>query len=109
MTIDYSCIGARIKKIRKQKHISQERLAEKMSVTVGYVSQLERGITKINLETLAAIASILECEICFFIEGTAVDNKQYYCNELTEQIEKMNPEQRRLLSAIAGDILAADI
>ena len=43
--------------------MTQERLAEALSVSVGYISQIERGVTKINLDTLAAVAAHLNCEL----------------------------------------------
>ena len=59
MHIDYKLIGERIKKIRKACGLTQEILAEKLNVSIGYISQVERGITKISLDLLAAISSIL--------------------------------------------------
>ena len=38
MNIDYSAIGRRIKDRRKAQGMTQERLAEAMGVSVGYVS-----------------------------------------------------------------------
>ena len=48
MSIDYKLIGSRIKSERIRQKITQEKLAESLDVSVGYVSQLERGITKIR-------------------------------------------------------------
>ena len=44
MSIDYKIIGKRIKERRKICQITQETLAEKLGVSVGYISQIERGI-----------------------------------------------------------------
>ncbi|MBQ3826264.1 MAG: helix-turn-helix transcriptional regulator [Spirochaetaceae bacterium] len=51
MSIDYRLIGQKIQTKRKTLHKTQENMAESISVTVGYISQIERGITKVNLET----------------------------------------------------------
>ena len=56
MNVDYFAIGQRIKQVRRDRGMTQERLAEALSVSVGYISQIERGVTKISLETLAAVA-----------------------------------------------------
>ena len=48
MNIDYKLIGERIKRMRKSNGITQEILAERLNVSIGYVSQVERGITKIS-------------------------------------------------------------
>ena len=59
MAIDYVSLGKRIQARRKICNFTQENLAEKISVTVGYISQIERGITKVNLDTLSKIAESL--------------------------------------------------
>ena len=61
MNVDYGAIGRRIKQVRRSRDMTQERLAEALSVSVGYISQIERGVTKINLDTLAAVAAHLIC------------------------------------------------
>ena len=48
MNVDYGAIGQRIKQVRRSRDMTQERLAEALSVSVGYISQIERGVTKIN-------------------------------------------------------------
>ena len=77
MNIDYKLIGERIKQARKSKGMTQEVLAEKLSVSIGYVSQVERGITKISLDLLGAISSILECDVASLVSKTAVESNEY--------------------------------
>ena len=60
MNVDYGAIGRRIKQVRRSRDMTQERLAEALSVSVGYISQIERGVTKINLDTLAAVAQLVD-------------------------------------------------
>ncbi len=43
MNVDYFAIGQRIKQVRRDRGMTQERLAEALSVSVGYISQIERG------------------------------------------------------------------
>ena len=69
MAIDYPLLGKKIQERRKELHKTQEKMAELLSVTVGYVSQIERGITKVNLDTLSKIAEILECDVTEFLKG----------------------------------------
>ena len=45
MNVDYGAIGRRIKQVRRSRDMTQERLAEALSVSVGYISQIERGVT----------------------------------------------------------------
>ena len=66
MAIDYKVLGKRIKTQRIAKGTTQEHFAEHLDVSVGYISQMERGITKISLDLLGAIAAILK-KRCFFL------------------------------------------
>ena len=59
MAIDYKLLGERIKTKRIAKGTTQEHFAEHLDVSVGYISQIERGITKINLDRLSTVADYL--------------------------------------------------
>ena len=55
MAVDFKLIGKRIQEKRKELKKTQEDLAEYLDVSVGYVSNMERGTTKISLTTLVNI------------------------------------------------------
>ena len=97
MNIDYKLIGTRIKTIRKSLGITQGALAEKLEVSIGYISQVERGITKISLDLLGAIASILNCDITALITESSVNCDNYMANELMDEINKLDNKKRALL------------
>ena len=59
MAVDYDQLGRRIKERRRALGHTQDTLAEALGVSVGYVSQIERGVTKVSLDTLASIAARL--------------------------------------------------
>ena len=105
MSIDYGIIGARIQRTRKSKKLTQENLAEMLDVSVGYVSQIERGITKANLEMLSTISNLLECDICFLLSGTVREQTAYLDDELMHKYSKLSTEQKalaiKLIDAIA--------
>ena len=95
MAIDYILIGKRIKEKRKQAGFTQEVLAEQLDVTVGYISQCERGISKINLKKLSEISEFLGCDLSYFTTGTALGNENYLENELTKKCSKLTPLQKK--------------
>lgn len=105
MNIDYKLIGKRIQTCRKAKSITQEQLAEKLDVTVGYISQLERGITKINLDTLAKISTVIEVELPHLLSDSTVHQNTYLSGELFEKFQRMSPNQKKLLLNICDNIL----
>lgn len=100
MNIDYKLIGDRIKKARKNKGLTQDMLAEKLNVSVGYVSQVERGITKISLDLLGAISTIVECDVASFISQSAINSNDYMESEIIKEIRKLNNDKRKYILEI---------
>lgn len=97
MNIDYKLIGERIKKARKSKGITQENLAEKLGVLIGYVSQVERGITKISLDLLGAISSILDCDVAGLIIQSATKSSEYMESEIISEIRKLDQKKKKIV------------
>ncbi len=97
MNIDYRLIGERIKRVRKSREMTQEVLAEQLNVSIGYVSQVERGITKISLDLLGAISSILDCDIAYFISESAVNSAEYMMSEIINEIRKLDDKKRKYI------------
>lgn len=97
LSIDYRVIGLRIKSARKAVGLTQETLAEQLDITVGYISQIERGITKPNLEMIASIASALNTEFAYFITGVNTDDARYMESELDERIRKLSARDREMV------------
>ena len=96
MQVDYKLIGARIKEQRKAKGYTQENLAEKLEVSVGYISQVERGITRISLDLLAEISTVLECDIAALVTGSALNGEIYMRDEIGELYSQLNHREKRL-------------
>lgn len=100
MNIDYCLIGSRIKKMRKAQNMTQETLAEKLDVSIGYISQVERGITKISLDLLGAISSILRCDVSDFIKESALHSKDYLLDEIGTELRLMDDKGRKTVLKI---------
>ena len=104
MIIDYKVIGARIKETRRNKRITQEQIAEYLDISVSYTSRLERGVEKINLETLVKISALLEVSPSFLLDCAGTVEKDYLHNDLKEITKKYTPDKMKLLLKIAKDI-----
>ncbi|MBQ8164673.1 MAG: helix-turn-helix transcriptional regulator [Clostridia bacterium] len=105
MNIDFSIIGQRIKQKRKANGLTQEILAELLSVTVGYVSQIERGRVKVNLEMLGKIAAALDCDPGYFVSGTASSQTTYLSAEIQKRFDRMNSTDKKMLLEIADMLI----
>lgn len=71
MVLNHKILGANIKYYRKRKNLTQEQLAESLELSVGFISQVERGVTKMSIDTLIDICEFLECSA-----GELLDNVQ---------------------------------
>jgi transcriptional regulator with XRE-family HTH domain len=58
--------GQRLREIREQKGISQEKLAALAGLNRTYISKIERGERNVSLETAARLASVLEINMMDF-------------------------------------------
>ena len=63
MNLDYKAIGARVKNFRRERNLSQEKLAELVDVSVPYMSNIETGKKKLSMFQRQKIIS-LSTAIC---------------------------------------------
>lgn len=105
MGVDYHVIGSRIKARRRSLGRTQDNLAEALSVSVGYVSQLERGVAKINLDTLSAVSGWLGCSMAELLTGADAGREDYLSGEISLLSERMDEKQKRLFLEIGESIL----
>ena len=64
-------IGKRIRSLRQLSSLTQEELAERAGLTKGFISQVERDLTSISLDSLIPILDALDTDLArFFTEVT---------------------------------------
>jgi transcriptional regulator with XRE-family HTH domain len=56
-------LGKRVKYLRRLKNLTQAQLAEKIDLSVNYVSQIETGIASPSFKTLLLLAQGLDVEL----------------------------------------------
>lgn len=61
--MDYTGIGLRIRRIRKAKKMTQEKLAEYADISTVYISHIETGSAKPSLPVVVAIADALDVRV----------------------------------------------
>lgn len=71
--INKSAIGRIIQKLRKDKNLTQEELAEKIDLSTNYLSKVERGLSVLNVEAFLKMAKVLDFSLEDF--GIKADNK----------------------------------
>ena len=94
-------IGQRIKVQRILKSLTQEQLAEMLGVSAGYISQIERGKTTINLRTLIGIADCLKCDLGLLVSNINEESPAYLHQEIMEIFNSTSAEGRQLIVDIS--------
>ena len=56
---DYLALGQRIRKIRKEKGMTQEQLAEACNLSTAHIGHIERGTRALSIESLIIISNTL--------------------------------------------------
>lgn len=107
MSLNYNIIGIRLKQARINKKITQEMLAEKMEVSVAYISRIERGSTAINLKRLSEICSILEVSEGEILNGAYSESPSYLSEAFNSLLKNCPAEKIDLIYKIAK-VIAED-
>ncbi|MCM1044342.1 MAG: helix-turn-helix domain-containing protein [Candidatus Gastranaerophilales bacterium] len=96
MKIDYIAIGLRIRKLRKQKFWTQEKLSEKAEIAPDYLCRIESGKKHPSLKTILLIANALDTTVDDLLrdiqkkKGFAIENEDpsllIGCTEIQKRI-----------------------
>lgn len=103
-------IGKKIKLARSKANYTQEELAEKLSLSPRYVSQLERGIAFGSAKTITSVCKALNISSDFLFEDLIQNTNSKTLNDLMSQtfIEnylKLNNYNRVVLEALAAELV----
>lgn len=58
---DAELFGKTLRRLREERDVTQEKLAHAADLTTNYVSDIERGMTMVSLNTILKLAHGLEC------------------------------------------------
>lgn len=63
-------VGEKIKSKREEMNVTQEELAEKISINVEYLNQIEKGEVDVDMQTLLKLCEELKLE--FYMDETKI-------------------------------------
>mgnify|MGYP005761559673 FL=1 len=101
MALDYSIIGERLKKARIDNNLTQEKLAEKLDVSIAFLSRIERGSSHISLKRLSQICDILGISEGSILNGSSNNSNTYLSSEFDDILKNTTPEKQKLIYKIA--------
>ncbi len=103
LNMDY--IG-RIKKIKSEKKITNEKLSELTGIPLGTLSKIMAGISDSpKLSNMVLIAEALECSLDYIVSGTPENKNNYILSpeeiDFIEDYRKLDGHSRELLALVA--------
>ena len=102
-------IGKKIKLARSKSEYTQEQLAEKLSLSPRYISQLERGIAFGSATTIINVCKALNINSDFLFNDL-INNKSPILNTVVdekflEDYMKLNDYNKAILSVLANELI----
>ena len=101
MPTNYVIIGRRIRELRLEKRMTQADLAEKIDMSVTYMSHIETAKRKASLESLLRISNALEITMDRLLIGNQPNAPAEYALDLSALLADCTSQEKRLLYIIA--------
>lgn len=98
--MNYEEIGMRVRFFRRKKGLSQEQLAELVSISVPHMSHIETGNTKLSLPVFVALADALGVRADELLHDSTPDHDSVL-RELTALLQTCTAQQARCIADIA--------
>lgn len=67
-----SSVGSDVRKLRKRRMMTITQLAARLDRSIGFISQIERGLSQPSIEDLRTIAQVFDVPISFFFGNDTV-------------------------------------
>lgn len=91
--VDYVLVGQKIKEKRNKLGLTQEKLAEKCNLSVGYIAHIERGSKSLSLETAVKISHVLNVSIDYLLMDE-IEEQDRVLNSLETELNSLDPKQK---------------
>lgn len=98
MDLDYIALGERIRTLRKKKRLTQQQIAEQVDIETSNISHIERGASKVSLNTLVKIANALGVSLDDLVCDSILSEKDVFEHEIAGELKDCTPEEIRMIS-----------
>ncbi len=98
--MDYYAIGQRIRRIRKARGVSQEKLAEQVGISTTHMSHIETGNTKMSLPIFASLAAALDVRTDELLYDEAPAGRSAALTHIAELLDGCTTPQVRVIEDI---------
>ena len=79
MEVNYIRIGQRVRRKRRELGLTQERLAEQVSLSTSFIGFIERGEKVPSLDTMVKLADVLDMTLDYLVCGVRMRCERESC------------------------------
>lgn len=90
-------IGYRISTLRKEKHMTQEQLAEALDISIKHCSCVERGVSSLSLEKLVDLCEIFDTNMDYLVRGETNSSLHNIPPSFVETIKRADDRELQLI------------
>lgn len=105
-SMDYVLLGARVRRERLKRGLTQEQLAELSNITPSYIGIIERGDKKLSVETLVKLAVTLNVSTDYLLSDSLDNPADSRMTELQNIVKDIDPFDMNLTVDIVKTIAA---
>lgn len=98
--LNYYQIGERIRRFRKARGLSQERLAERINVSTTHISHIETGNTKLSLPVLVDIAAVLGADLDELVIGSESTGRSSALDAIADVMDACSTREIKIIEEI---------
>lgn len=90
-------LGLRIRRLRNDRHMSQEELAFKAGISPAHLGQIERAVKNPTVETVARIAGALDVDLAALFASTTSPTpaKNVTVEKILAHLESMSESEQK--------------
>lgn len=107
ITLNYKLIGNRLRAIRKNKHLTQEKVAELTDLSAQHISGIECGVAPLSLAALVRLCNVLDVTPDEILMDSVKKATPNLLNGVAEVFADASPDELYLMLAQAKSIKEA--
>lgn len=97
-------LGKRIKELRKQNNLTQDKFSELLGIDSKHLSRIECGKTQPSLKLIKNAAQIFGIELVEFFETNHIDNEESLILKINAILNEINLEKLKIIYKITKEI-----
>ena len=105
-------LGTKLKKLRKEKNLTQEKLSSKLDLSPRYIGKIEAGIIKPSMETYRKLADFFQVPVEFLVSESEEANslatvpiRNKTLLEYFMEVDQMDVKDQELISGVIDAVI----